>query len=973
MKKQSIDSDLRFRRLSANSYSGMTFFDKDFHIKYRSPTSERLTGWPTTKRLNITIGDMVHPDDKNEVVSLLKEVRQTPGLSLTATFRSKHYAGHDLWLQATYTNMLDEPGVEAIVCSFIDITDQKKTETDYRKQTEQINELLEEMADGFASLNDDLCYTYVNPQLLKLVGKTKEELIGKYIWDVFPEAVGSVTWEAINTALLDKTYACKVDLYQPLQLWQESRIYPSANGISIFVRDVTQQKNEELEKELLAEVSQIFNEPLEFKLLQDKLLKKLVSFGHFTLAEIWLIGTDKNKLNLSAKYEDNEQARSFYRESKGLSTFIKGNGFPGIAWETLKIQRWAQFGERSDCIRDMAAETVGITSAYAIPLLSENSPVGVLVLGLNKDLQPIDIFMRVFEILSTYLGAEIRRKQLEVELDQLFNLAPDIICITGVDKYFKKVNPAMCRLLEYTKDELLQLKITDLIHPEDREKCAAAFEGIETDQTFYYEDRFITRSGKTKWLSWTATRSAEEDLLFCVAKNINDKKELEVLLDKITDLALIGGWEIMMPEGKVYWSKNTRLLHEVSDEFEPNIETGISFYREGESRDTISHLMERAVQEGKMFDAELEIITAKGNIRWVRVVGEPEFINGKCVRVYGSFQDVNERVRAQLKAKEALLERNVILESIGDAFFAVDKNWTVTYWNKRAAEILRQQKDKVVGQNLWDIFSNSTDTESFRKYHLAMQTGEPIHFEDFYETLKTWYEISAYPTGSGLSVYFHDITERKRSELLLMESEKRYSELFQLSPIPNFVFDLDSLYFLDVNEAALAHYGYTRDEFLQLTIMDIRPLEEIDQIKKVLAEYRNNKTFTLQPAIDHRKKNGDIIQVDIQSNTIRYKGRNARIVIARDITQSLNHLKAIQKQNERLKEISWMQSHIIRGPLVRIMGLVPLIEDTKGLSDETRQMLEFLSVSAKELDEVIQNIIEKANRDKPVTIDRSLS
>jgi PAS domain S-box-containing protein len=968
MKKPLINSDLSFRRLNAGSYSGMTFFDADFHVKYRSPTSERITGWPTSKRLNITIGDMFHPDDRIELVALLQEIRQTHGLSFTATFRSKHYAGHELWLQATYTNMLEEPGVEAIVCSFIDVTEQKKIEVDYRRQSNQFNELLETIADGFVSLDKDLCYTYANPQLLKLVGKTKDELIGKHIWDVFPETVGSGTWQAINTAMRTKEYVCIVDYYPPLQLWQENRIYPSADGISLFVRDITKEKNDELEKTLLAEVSQIFNKPLDFRLVLDKLLEKLVSFGHFTLAEIWLIGADKHKLNLAAKYEGNEQASFFYRESAGKNAFYKGEGFPGIAWETLKIQLWAQLGERSDCIRDLAAERAGIYSAYAIPLISENLPVGVLVLGMNKDLQPIDTFMRVFEALSTYLGTEIKRKQLEEELDQLFNLAPDIICIVGEDQYFKKVNPAMCRLLEYTEEELLQLKITDLIHPEERLLITTSFERLETGRVFNYENRFITHSNKVKWLSWTATHSVEEGLLFCVAKDINDKKELEVLLDKITDLALIGGWEIDLLQGKIYWSKNTRLLLEVSEDFEPSIEMGINFYREGENRELISRYMELAVQEGKKFDVELEIITAKGNSRWVRVVGEPEFINGKCLRVYGSFQDVNERVHAQLKAKEALLERNVILESIGDAFFAVDRNWTVTYWNKRAAEILRQPKDKIIGQNLWDVFSTSTNTESFRQYHLAMQKGEPVHFEDLYEVLKTWYEISAYPSAGGLSVYFRDITERKKSELLLIESEKRYSELFQLSPIPNFVFDLDSLYFLDVNEAALTHYGYTRTEFLQLTIMDVWPPEDITQMNNTLVAYRDQKASTLQPAVNHRKKNGEIIQVDIQSNTIRYKDRNARIVIARDITQSLNHLKAIQEQNEKLKEISWMQSHLIRGPLVRIMGLVPLIEDTKGLSDEMRKMLKFLSVSARELDEVIQDIIQKTNRDETVNI-----
>ncbi len=132
-------------------------------------------------------------------------------------------------------------------------------------------------------------------------------------------------------------------------------------------------------------------------------------------------------------------------------------------------------------------------------------------------------------------------------------------------------------------------------------------------------------------------------------------------------------------------------------------------------------------------------------------------------------KDNSERKNAQILAGETLEEKNTILESIGDAFFAVDKNWTVTYWNNMAEKVLYKPKEEMLGQNLWVVFADSVESESYKKYHEAVATNEAMHFEDFFAPLGKWYEISAYPSGSGLSVYFKDVTERKVSDTQLKE------------------------------------------------------------------------------------------------------------------------------------------------------------------------------------------------------------
>jgi PAS domain S-box-containing protein len=311
------------------------------------------------------------------------------------------------------------------------------------------------------------------------------------------------------------------------------------------------------------------------------------------------------------------------------------------------------------------------------------------------------------------------------------------------------------------------------------------------------------------------------------------------------------------------------------------------------------------------------------------------------------------------KIAEALEERNTILESITDAFFAVDHNWIVMYWNNMAEKELCTPKHKVLNKDLWQVFADSTDSESYRQYHHAMKLHRAVHFEDYYPVLEKWYEISAYPSPNGLSVYFKDITERKLSEIRLTESEKRYSELFHLSPLPMWVFDTETTMFLDVNEAAIGHYGYSKDEFLSMSIKDIRPEEEVEVVEQIILTRKAEKQVHHEQIFRHRAKNGQIIYVDIQSTSITYSGRHAKVVLATDITERLNYVKAVEEQNERLKEISWMQSHMVRAPLAKIIGLVPLINDVAENIAERDKMLKYLQKSANELDEIIGTINAK--------------
>lgn len=202
--------------------------------------------------------------------------------------------------------------------------------------------------------------------------------------------------------------------------------------------------------------------------------------------------------------------------------------------------------------------------------------------------------------------------------------------------------------------------------------------------------------------------------------------------------------------------------------------------------------------------------------------------------------------------------------------------------------------------------------------------------------------------------------ERKKGQLQLETSEKRYSDLFHLSPLPMWVYDVETLRFLDVNIAAERHYGYTLQEFLGMTISEIRPEEDVPEMVKRVKELNKNEPTLAQGVYRHQKKNGKIIHVDIRSNTIPFQDTLGRIILATDISEQFMHIETIEKQNEKLKEIAWIQSHVVRAPLARMMGLIEVMKSEGADSDDHEKLYDYLMTSAQELDTIIRKISKKA-------------
>jgi PAS domain S-box-containing protein len=168
-----------------------------------------------------------------------------------------------------------------------------------------------------------------------------------------------------------------------------------------------------------------------------------------------------------------------------------------------------------------------------------------------------------------------------------------------------------------------------------------------------------------------------------------------------------------------------------------------------------------------------------------------------------------------------------------------------------------------------------------------------------------------------------EMAEGTRRSLLLKEAEVHYKSLFFLNPTPMWIFDLETLLFLQVNDAAVHTYNYTREEFVKMSINDIQPQNIESILGNLKLTLETDTVFKHIPL--HHNKAGDKFTVEINCRTILFNQRNALLVTARDITNLVNHAKAVEEQNEQFKRIAFMQSYVIRAPLAKIKGLTELI------------------------------------------------
>ena len=218
--------------------------------------------------------------------------------------------------------------------------------------------------------------------------------------------------------------------------------------------------------------------------------------------------------------------------------------------------------------------------------------------------------------------------------------------------------------------------------------------------------------------------------------------------------------------------------------------------------------------------------------------------------------------------------------------------------------------DIVIGKTRWELPGLGALPEKVWQQHRA-RLARHESFSDFVFLRHNKAGELRYLSVSGEPLFdekgrfrgYHgvgkDITDRARAQKAIEESEKRYRTLFDAHPYPMWVVDAKTLAFLEVNEAAVRLYGYSRDEFLQMNAEQIRPQEDVEDLHRAFDDPANYRARIWR----HKKKNGDLIAVKITSFNLDFGGRRARLGVIEDLTERLQAEARAQESERRYREL----------------------------------------------------------------------
>jgi diguanylate cyclase (GGDEF)-like protein/PAS domain S-box-containing protein len=216
------------------------------------------------------------------------------------------------------------------------------------------------------------------------------------------------------------------------------------------------------------------------------------------------------------------------------------------------------------------------------------------------------------------------------------------------------------------------------------------------------------------------------------------------------------------------------------------------------------------------------------------------------VWVVGSTRDITERIRLDDELKRSHQQSYEILESITDAFYALDRDWIFTYVNRHAGELLHRDPEDLIGKYGWDVFPEARDYIVYDEFHKAMETQRARSFEYYFDPLDTWFEVHAYPSEDLLSVYFRKNNEKIRIQRELEANERRYRTLTDAMPQMVWLTDTNG-YHLYYNQRWYEYTGLTEVESLGFGFTNALHPEDIDRtLKRWERAWRYGESYEIE-------------------------------------------------------------------------------------------------------------------------------
>ena len=519
---------------------------------------------------------------------------------------------------------------------------------------------------------------------------------------------------------------------------------------------------------------------------------------------------------------------------------------------------------------------------------------------------------------------------------------------------------------------------TAFVHPDDRERLAAhlarALRGEEPAAADY---RIVRPDGRVRWISYAGQlqRTDQGERMLGTVADITARKDTEDALRRseerlqlALDAAQMVAWDWDRASGRTTLSPSGASVLGFTDQGWMDDEHGLSRLP-AEDRERHWALVQRAIAAGEPWVSEVRFTRpTDGRTLWLEDRGRVvRGADGEVESASGVLIDVTARAEAQLRASRHAEDIEHILQSIGEGFVAVDREFRYVYVNAVAERMLERSRDELLGRRPWDVFADDVTADARRELEAVMAAGTPRRSEVYVPGWNRWFENRVYPSSTGLSIFFADVTARVEAEAALRHSRDVLSLAMRGGAMGAWSRDLAtnevwwSPELEEIVGLAPGSFSGTEDAFFEM-VHD----EDRDAVSRAVGDAVVNRTDYIVDfrfrhasgewrwmegrgratyAADGSPRSVYGIGVDVTAR----KRAEAALEAARDAAEAANRLK-----DQFLANLS----HELRTPLNAILGYARLLQTGIIGPDKWRQAIAVIERNAVAQNQLVEDLLD---------------